>query len=64
MVADGPKPIDLRNPEWQESRTDEEIARAIRDGRGAMPPFVDVLSPDQIRAVTAQVRRLAKAADR
>lgn len=63
-VANGPKPIDLRSADWQRSRTDAEIGAAIRDGRGAMPPFADVLSPDQIGALTAHVRHLATARSR
>ena len=59
-VVNGPKPIDLGNPEWQRSRSDGEIAAAIRDGRGAMPPFADVLTADQIGALAAHVRTLAQ----
>lgn len=58
-VPNGPRPIDLRNPEWQKSRADAEIVATIRDGRGAMPPFADVLSGDEIAALAAHVRRLA-----
>lgn len=54
----GPRPIDLRTADWQGSRSDTEVYAAIRDGRGAMPPFVDVLSPDAIAALTAYVRQL------
>ena len=42
--GDGPqgpsmKATDLTNPAWQRSVKDEQIARAIREGRGLMPPF-------------------------
>lgn len=42
--GDGPqgpsmRATDLTNPEWQRSVKDEQIARAIREGRGLMPPF-------------------------
>jgi mono/diheme cytochrome c family protein len=63
MVPNGPRPIDLRHPDWQASRSDEEIALAIRDGRGAMPPFGDVLSPEQVTALTRFVREMAEARD-
>lgn len=58
MAANGPRPIDLRSPEWQRSRSDDEIVTTIRTGRGAMPPFGDVLKPDAIGAVAAHVRSL------
>lgn len=60
MVANGPKPIDLRDAGWQRSRTDNEIALAIRDGRGAMPPFAGVLAEQQIAGLARHVRSLAK----
>jgi cytochrome c oxidase cbb3-type subunit 3 len=42
--GDGPqgpsmKATDLTNPAWQRSVKDEQIGRAIREGRGLMPPF-------------------------
>ena len=60
MATNGPRPIDLRNPEWQRTRTDEAIEAAIRDGRGAMPPFAGVLTPEQMHALARHVRSLAK----
>lgn len=60
MATNGPRPIDLRDPDWQRSRTDSEIAAAIRDGRGAMPPFNDVLTPEQIAALARHVRTLRR----
>lgn len=57
-VANGPKPIDLRDAAWQQSRSDEEVARAIREGRGAMPPFGDVLTADQVSQLARHVRQL------
>jgi mono/diheme cytochrome c family protein len=59
-VANGPRPIDLTSAEWQQSRSDAEIVAAIRDGRGAMPPFADVLTADQVAALAAHVRSLSK----
>lgn len=58
MVANGPRPVNLRDPAWQASRTDAELVAAIRDGRGAMPPFSDLLTRDQITALAAYVRSL------
>jgi mono/diheme cytochrome c family protein len=58
MVAGGPRPIDLRSADWQASRSDVEVYAAIRHGRGAMPPFEDVLTADEVAAMTAYVRQL------
>jgi mono/diheme cytochrome c family protein len=57
MAANGPRPINFHEPAWQASRTDAEILAAIRDGRGAMPGFAGVLTPEEIGALTAYVRR-------
>jgi mono/diheme cytochrome c family protein len=59
-VANGPRPIDLTSAEWQRTRSDDEINAAIRTGRGAMPPFADVLTPEQVGALTAHVRTLKR----
>ena len=58
MVPNGPRPIDLRQEAWQESRSDAEIVSAIRDGRGAMPPFHDVLREREVVALARYVRQL------
>ena len=59
-VADGPRPVDLTDAAWQRTRSDAELIATIRDGRGAMPPFADVLSDVQIHALAAHVRALAR----
>jgi mono/diheme cytochrome c family protein len=59
-VPNGPRPIDLTSPEWHQARSDEEIAAAIRSGRGAMPPFEGVLTSEQVAALTAYVRALKR----
>jgi mono/diheme cytochrome c family protein len=59
-VPNGPRPADLRAAEWQRSRADAEIVAAIKDGRGAMPPFADVLTTDQISALASYVRTLKR----
>jgi len=48
---------DYTDPEWQASITDEEIARAITLGQGAMPAFGEVLAPAGIAALVEHVRR-------
>jgi mono/diheme cytochrome c family protein len=60
MVANGPRPMDLTAAEWQRSRSDAELVATVRDGRGAMPPFKDVLSGEQITALAAYVRTLKR----
>lgn len=60
MVANGPRPVDLTAPEWQAARTDAELTATIRNGRGAMPPFADVLDAAQVDALTAHVRSLKR----
>jgi mono/diheme cytochrome c family protein len=60
MVANGPRPIDLTSSEWQRARSDQDVATAIRGGRGAMPPFADVLTARQIDALGSYVRTLKR----
>jgi cytochrome c6 len=59
-VANGPRPVDLTAATWHATRSDAEVLNAIRDGRGAMPPFNGVLSAGQIDALAAYVRSLKK----
>jgi mono/diheme cytochrome c family protein len=59
-AANGPRPVDLTSADWQRSRSDEEIAGAIKNGYGAMPPFADVLTTDQISALASYVRTLER----
>ena len=60
MATNGPRPIDLGNAAWQATRSDDEIVAAIRDGRGAMPPFTGVLTPQQVTALARHVRSLRR----
>jgi len=60
MVENGPRPVDLTTVEWQRSRSDAELVTAIRSGRGAMPPFQDVLTAEQINALATYVRTLSR----
>ena len=60
MAVNGPRPADLTTVEWQRSRSDAEVISAIRNGRGAMPPFQDVLSSQQVDALAAYVRTLKR----
>ena len=49
---------DLRDPAWQDSRTEEQIEIAITMGKGKMPAFTGVRSPPKIQALVGHVRSL------
>lgn len=57
-AALNPKPTDLTSAEYQESRTDEQIAEAISAGKGAMPSYSTQLSKDAIDGLVAYIREL------
>jgi cytochrome c6 len=52
---------DLRSPQVQ-SKPDAELIQVISDGKGNMPGFKATLADDEIHAVLAHVRTLAKGA--
>jgi mono/diheme cytochrome c family protein len=54
--AEGPAPQDFTDASWQQSRSDSQIAETVRSGKGPMPSFDSVLSPEEVEAVTAAVR--------
>lgn len=49
------------DPAWQKARTDEELAAAIRAGKGLMPAFGDRIIPDGITALVAHLRTFGAA---
>lgn len=52
---------DLSTAQWQESVSDEQIAAAIRDGKGKnMPAYKKKLSEEEIMAVVKRIRELKK----
>lgn len=52
---------DFSSAKWQKSRTDEQIIKAITFGKGeSMPAFKTKLSADEIKALTSQIRSLAR----
>ncbi len=51
---------DLTNAKWQDKVDDARIARSITKGHDKMPAFEKKLSPDEIKALVAEVRALAK----
>jgi mono/diheme cytochrome c family protein len=50
---------DLRSKDIQK-KSDAELAQVIADGRGNMPSFSDSLTREQIRALVAYLRKLAR----
>lgn len=60
MAANGPRPTSFHDASWQAARADAEIVAAIRDGRGAMPPFSDVLHREEILALASYIRSLGQ----
>jgi len=53
----GAQLADFTSPEWQSSRSAEQLAQVIRDGRGMMPPFGKQLNPNGIAALVDHIRR-------
>jgi mono/diheme cytochrome c family protein len=49
-------PPDFTNPEWQASQTDQQIADGIKEGKGVMPGFKELLSAQEITALVKYVR--------
>ena len=54
--SEGPAPRDFTDAAWQASFTDVQIADTVRRGKGPMPSFEGVLSPEEIGAVVGAVR--------
>lgn len=50
----------LRDPRWHERMSDKQLASSIAHGKGAMPPFMQVLDGKELRGVIAYVRSLKK----
>ena len=54
------KARDLTNAKWQDTIDDARIVRSITKGHEKMPSFEKKLSADEIKALVAEVRSLAK----
>lgn len=50
------EPPDFTNAKWQEENTDKMIAEGIRNGKGVMQPFKDILTPAQVTSMVKYVR--------
>lgn len=51
---------DLTNAKWQDKVDDGRITRSVTKGHDKMPAFEKKLSADEIKALVAEVRTLAK----
>jgi mono/diheme cytochrome c family protein len=49
-------PPNFTDGKWQATKTDAALAKGIREGQGAMPPFKDVLTPAQISSLIKHIR--------
>jgi mono/diheme cytochrome c family protein len=50
------EPPDFTDAKWQGENTDKMIADGIRNGKGVMPGFKDVLTPAQVTSMVKYVR--------
>lgn len=51
-----PKPTDFTTAEFQNGRTNEQIAAALKDGKGNMPGFGKQLSAEALKGLVAYLR--------
>jgi mono/diheme cytochrome c family protein len=51
-----PAPRDFSDPNFHSSRTDSELKKAIREGKGPMPPFAALLDDAQTTLLVAHIR--------
>jgi len=59
-AAPGPM-VSFASAEWQNGRSDVEIAQVITDGRNMMPAFGDTIAPAGIEALVGLIRRFGGA---
>jgi high-affinity iron transporter len=55
-----PKPRNHTDGAYMNAQSDEALLTVIRNGKGAMPAWKDVMSEDEIQAVLKHVRSLAQ----
>lgn len=55
-----PKPRNHTDGTYMNARTDDDLLSVIRDGKGAMPAWKDVLTEEELKAVLEHVRSLAQ----
>jgi mono/diheme cytochrome c family protein len=60
-AALNPKPRNLSDKTYMSTRTDDQLAEVIRDGKGAMPAWGKAgMTEDEIRSLILYIRTLAK----
>ena len=47
----------FKDVKWQQRRTDQQMIDVITKGKGTMPPWKDKLNEEQIKAMTALIRK-------
>lgn len=56
-AAEGqPAPRNFRDASFQASRTDDELKKVIREGKGPMPPFAPLFDDSQLTLLVAYIR--------
>jgi mono/diheme cytochrome c family protein len=56
-AAEGlPAPRNFCDAAFQASRTDDELRKAIREGKGPMPPFAPLFDDSQLTLLVAYIR--------
>ena len=59
-VAYNPKPASFADAAFATSRTLDQVVAAIRDGKDAMPPFADMIPPEDIEALASYLLGLSE----
>jgi len=59
-VAFNPKPADLTDGKVIGALTDDELVGILSGGKGSMPAFSALLTPDQIRTLVGYIRTLSR----
>lgn len=59
-AALNPKPADHTDGAYMNARSNEELLAVIRDGKGQMTPWGNILSDEEMNQVLAYVRTLAE----
>lgn len=54
------KARNLADPKWQATVSDGRLTSSIQRGRDQMPPFGRKLNAEQVKALVAEIRALAK----
>jgi mono/diheme cytochrome c family protein len=56
-AAEGqPPPRDFRDPSFHSTRSDADLRKAIREGKGPMPPFAALFDDTQTALLVAYIR--------